>query len=308
MSSPTWTLCVCLLTCLLRVSVSEVKTVHPGDDVLLLCQAPRGADIVYVKWNRPDLVSEGSVFFFRDDRTDENHQVPYFHGRVKLTDPQMKDGDVSVILENININDTGTYECHVRTKGNSPELISSVQLQVKDSDQQQITVKTGDDVTLQCLDPRGGDIELLEWTRLDSEEDVIVCINRMCTQNNQVMLWDREMKDGDVSVILKNVNVNDAGIYECYVKVRGSRSELISSVHLIVINSGGGAGITWTGSYKGERLYLVIALSVVTVLLAVLVSSMIFRKSKRLLKQIDQVPAVKAPDPEVQDKVKKDDE
>ncbi|KAK2863469.1 hypothetical protein Q5P01_003002 [Channa striata] len=130
-----WTVFVCVTTCFLTCSGSEEKTVQPGEDVTLQCQGPRGADIdsVMLKWIRPDLKSEGSVFFYRDNHTQEHSQHPSFHGRVELTDPQMKDGDVSVILKNVNINDTGTYECHVGHKGNSPKLISSVQLQVKDS-------------------------------------------------------------------------------------------------------------------------------------------------------------------------------
>ncbi|KAF3698322.1 V-set domain containing T-cell activation inhibitor 1 B7 -like protein 4 [Channa argus] len=131
MFSSKCTFCVCLLTCLLNGSVSKVKTVQPRDDVLLLCQGPRGADIIFVSWIRPDLESEGSVFFFRDDLTYEAYQHPAFHGRVELRDPQMKDGDVSLILKNVTINDTGTYECYVRIKGNSPQLVNSVHLKVK---------------------------------------------------------------------------------------------------------------------------------------------------------------------------------
>ncbi|XP_067380818.1 junctional adhesion molecule-like isoform X2 [Channa argus] len=256
MSSSKWTFCVCLLTCLLNWTVSEVKTVQSGEDVCLLCQGPRGADIVLVEWIRPDLVSEGFVLLFRDDRIYENYQHPSFHGRVELRDPQMKDGDTSVILKNVTINDRGTYKCYVRIKGNSPQLINSVHLKVKHSDQQQITVKTGDDVTLQCLDHRGGDIELLEWRRQDLEEDVFVCIyGNMCenqhpTFKNRVELRDPEMKDGDVSVILKKVKISDTGTYECYVKQSESKrwkrtvnlkdAELIFTITLNFTDSGAG--------------------------------------------------------------------
>uniref|UniRef100_A0A3Q0R0Z6 Immunoglobulin V-set domain-containing protein n=1 Tax=Amphilophus citrinellus TaxID=61819 RepID=A0A3Q0R0Z6_AMPCI len=41
---------------------------------------------------------------------------PSFHGRVKLRNPEMKDGDVSLILENVTFNDTGIYECHIAVK------------------------------------------------------------------------------------------------------------------------------------------------------------------------------------------------
>ena len=58
---------------------------------------------------------------------------------MQLKDPEMKDGDVSVILKNVNINDTGTYECRVsvksegRSKRTTPELINTINLKVEDS-------------------------------------------------------------------------------------------------------------------------------------------------------------------------------
>ncbi|XP_067380843.1 coxsackievirus and adenovirus receptor homolog [Channa argus] len=304
-----WTVCFCVLICFPNWSVSEVKTVHTGDAVLLLCQCHRGADIVLVKWIRPDLESEGSVFFFSDNQTYENYQHPSFCGRVELTDSQIKDGDVSVFLDNINIKDTGTYECYVGLKGNSPQLINSFHLKVKDSDHQQITVKSGDDVTLQCLDHRGGDIEKLEWMRLDPEENIFFCINGMCEQNSQVELRDPQMKDGDVSVILKNVNISNSGIYECYVTNNGSKSDVISSIHLTVTDLGGGGGGIWIGEDKDERLRLVVALSVITVILFVVVvyvvvDIMMYKKSKekiqRRKKQNQPPPADKTADPERQ--------
>ncbi|XP_067380871.1 coxsackievirus and adenovirus receptor homolog isoform X2 [Channa argus] len=274
MSSSKWTFCVCLVTCLLNWSVSEVKTVQTGEDVLLLCQYPRGADLIFVKWIRPDLKSEGFVFFFRDDRIYENYQHPSFHGRVELRDPQMKDGDTSVNLKNVNIKDTGTYECYVRIKGNSPQFISSFHLKVKDSDQQQITVKTGDDVTLQCLDHRGGVIKLLEWMRQDLEEDVFVFRHGNMSKDlqhpsfiNRVELKDPEMKDGDVSLILKNVTVNDAGTYECYVRKSNTQPppQLISTITMTVIDSEDGAGDISDGGDKDGRLRLLVFMTLVII-------------------------------------------
>ncbi|CAI5660425.1 unnamed protein product [Oreochromis niloticus] len=53
--------------------------------------------------------------------------------RVDLQDRQMKDGDVSVILNNVMINDTGTYECHTfMEKTKSWENISIISLSVVD--------------------------------------------------------------------------------------------------------------------------------------------------------------------------------
>ncbi|KAK2899413.1 hypothetical protein Q8A73_012542 [Channa argus] len=120
-------------------SDSQELTVRPGDDVPLHCRGPRDGDVVMLSWIRPDLRSEGFVFFVREKRSYEKYQLPSFHGRVELRDPEMKDGDFTVILKNVSVDDAGTYECHVgksntgSSKTHTPEHMSIVYLKVEDS-------------------------------------------------------------------------------------------------------------------------------------------------------------------------------
>ncbi|XP_030287194.1 nectin-4-like [Sparus aurata] len=93
----------------------EEVTVKAGEDAMLPCQAQTGASITMIKWNRSDLESDKYVFFFRENRPRENYQLPSFHGRVELKDPQMTEGDASVVLKNVTANDSGIYECVVST-------------------------------------------------------------------------------------------------------------------------------------------------------------------------------------------------
>lgn len=92
---------------------TEKIEVKPGNDVTLPCQGQQGAAIKVLEWKRPDLGPEEFVFFYRDDKPVEIYQLESYRGRVKLRDPEMKNGDTSVILRNANFNDTGTYECFV---------------------------------------------------------------------------------------------------------------------------------------------------------------------------------------------------
>uniref|UniRef100_A0A3P9DML7 Immunoglobulin V-set domain-containing protein n=1 Tax=Maylandia zebra TaxID=106582 RepID=A0A3P9DML7_9CICH len=59
---------------------------------------------------------QNNFILFKNKRFYENYQHPSFHGRVKLRDPEMKDGDVSLILKNVAFNDTGMYECHIAVR------------------------------------------------------------------------------------------------------------------------------------------------------------------------------------------------
>ncbi|KAK2863451.1 hypothetical protein Q5P01_002984 [Channa striata] len=102
-------------------------TAEPGNSVTLTCQVITKNQVTVVEWKRPD-VDSGYVFFYRSGESDPDKQHPSFKKRVELKDKHLKDGDVSVILKNVTINDTGTYECYMAEKGRSSQLITTVTL------------------------------------------------------------------------------------------------------------------------------------------------------------------------------------
>ncbi|KAF3698283.1 Myelin-oligodendrocyte glycoprotein Precursor [Channa argus] len=259
---------------------SRPVKVKPGDDVTLPCRGSRAANIIVLKWIRPDLKSEGFVYFFRDEHSYKSYQHPSFHSRVELRDSEMKDGDVSVILRNVSIIDAGTYECHVGY-GSSPELISSINLKVEDVDSQELTVRPGDDVPLHCRGPRDGDVIMLSWIRPDLRSEGFVFFVRekrsyekyqLPSFHGRVELRDPEMKDGDFTVILKNVSVDDAGTYECHVGKSNTGSskthtpEHMSIVYLKVEDSGPTAGNIRVGGDKEVGVVVALWVSVVAAL------------------------------------------
>ncbi|XP_030580099.1 myelin-oligodendrocyte glycoprotein-like [Archocentrus centrarchus] len=118
-----------------------------GEDVTLQCQIPKNETISVLKWSRADLNTDGYVYFYRNRRSYENYQHPSFHGRVKLRNPEMKDGDVSLILENVMFNDTGIYECHIavrnpgRSKRAHTEISHFINLTVTDDKHEHVLKK-----------------------------------------------------------------------------------------------------------------------------------------------------------------------
>ncbi|CAI5660623.1 unnamed protein product [Oreochromis niloticus] len=152
---------------------------------------------------------------------------------------------------------------------------------------QDITAESGQNVTLTCRAPNNN-IQTVEWSRADLgdeyvllyRDEVFVTDNQHPSFKNRVDLQDRQMKDGDVSLILKNVTINDAGTYECRVVMRETRSwKSISSIYLRVVDPPGQTG----GGREGDCVVLIICLFVfvVVIVTAVAVAGfVIYRKHK----------------------------
>uniref|UniRef100_A0A3B4ERX2 Ig-like domain-containing protein n=1 Tax=Pundamilia nyererei TaxID=303518 RepID=A0A3B4ERX2_9CICH len=121
--------------CFVLFPLSDHKpiTAESGQNVTLTCRAPN-KDITAIEWKRADL-GEEYVLVYRQKHFDTTEQHPSFKNRVDLQDRQMKDGDMSLIVNNVTTTDNGTYECRVYTRGenqnNAPEtLICSINLTV----------------------------------------------------------------------------------------------------------------------------------------------------------------------------------
>ncbi|MEQ2219567.1 hypothetical protein XENOCAPTIV_020072, partial [Xenoophorus captivus] len=88
--------------------------VKPGEDAVLECRAPSGASATVLEWTKADLPADEYFFFYRNGRSYEKYQHPSFRGRVVLQNPSgVQNGDVSVVLKNVSLEDMGTYRCRV---------------------------------------------------------------------------------------------------------------------------------------------------------------------------------------------------
>uniref|UniRef100_A0A3P9AVT5 Ig-like domain-containing protein n=1 Tax=Maylandia zebra TaxID=106582 RepID=A0A3P9AVT5_9CICH len=91
-----------------------------------------------------------------------------------------------------------------------------------------ITAESGKNVTLTCRAPNNNIV--VEWSRADLQPEYVLLYrdkqfirdHQHLSFKNRVDLQDRQMKDGDVSLILKNVTTADSGTYKCRVFMRGA--------------------------------------------------------------------------------------
>lgn len=94
-----------------------------------------------------------------------------------------------------------------------------------------LTAEPGQNVLLPCRAPVHSPVLAVEWTRADLESEYVflyrdeqsVPFYQHPSFRNRVDLQDRRMKDGDVSLVLRDVTTGDRGTYECRVYQRGHR-------------------------------------------------------------------------------------
>lgn len=82
-----------------------------GEDVEIQCRGPEDGKVLVLEWIQSDLGPDGYLYLYRDGSVMDNHQHPFFKNRVELRDPEMKKGDLSVILKKVTFNDGGVFKC-----------------------------------------------------------------------------------------------------------------------------------------------------------------------------------------------------
>ncbi|XP_013876546.1 junctional adhesion molecule-like [Austrofundulus limnaeus] len=111
------------------ISVSDLNiTAGPGDTLILPCRFNDSRPVIVVDWDRTDLESD-YVILYRDNQFDPEGQHPSFKNRADLRDRQMKDGDVSLVLNSVTTKDNGIYVCRVDFfqphQGRKPNLFTN---------------------------------------------------------------------------------------------------------------------------------------------------------------------------------------
>ncbi|XP_032438818.1 V-set domain-containing T-cell activation inhibitor 1-like isoform X2 [Xiphophorus hellerii] len=279
-----------LLTLVSVIVISAISTdqtnitAEVGQETFLPCRSPDNKPVIAVEWIRSDLGSE-YVLLYRNRKINLENQHVMFKDRVDLQDRQMKDGNVSLVLKNVTTDDRGAYECRIIQTNSRMEIVFAIYLDVLNPpDQTNITAEVGQETFLPCRSPDNKPAVFVEWRRSDlgSEYVLLYRNDQLDLENQHVMfkdrvdLQDRQMKDGDVSLVLKNVTTDDRGAYECRIiqTDTNSRRKTIIIINLIVTSPGEPDG----GNRDGPAglIGLVVGLVVASVILVVLIIVVVF--------------------------------
>uniref|UniRef100_A0A3B3V5V1 Ig-like domain-containing protein n=1 Tax=Poecilia latipinna TaxID=48699 RepID=A0A3B3V5V1_9TELE len=87
-------------------------------------------------------------------------------------------------------------------------------------------------ISLPCRLPGNKPAAAVDWIRTDLGSGYVLLYrdgridpeNQNPSYQNRVDLMDRQVKDGDVSLVLKNLTTNDTGLYQCRVQKEGTTS------------------------------------------------------------------------------------
>ncbi|XP_073721274.1 uncharacterized protein [Misgurnus anguillicaudatus] len=183
-----------------------------------------------VEWRRSDSQTLIHLYQDEDIRPEAQHQD--YHDRAHFFTEDIKNGNFSLMLNNLTAEDEGQYTCKVHTGQESGEIvveIKDVERLIVSGSSQSISASVGGDVTLNCsvnshIKPE--EIEEVSWKKTNKGEPILVLLyqyNETLLDTSDDRYRDRveffadEIHRGNFSLRLKRVRTEDKGVYICQV-------------------------------------------------------------------------------------------
>ncbi|KAF5893097.1 antigen like protein, partial [Clarias magur] len=214
---------------ILSVDALQISA-HVGSTVILPCDwRDLSITIPHVEW-----YADNDIVFERMGK--EAYPGESYEGRVDVPEDELRNGNCSLILKNVSINDAGVYRSSMVVQHpRKTVLVQKVQLSVYTL---QISARVGSTVILPC-DWRDLSIKIphVKWY---IDHDIV--FERMGKEayageryEGRVDVPEDELRKGNCSLVLKNFNSSDGGVYRSYmVEQHPRKSVLVQKLHLSV--------------------------------------------------------------------------
>ncbi|XP_038588157.1 butyrophilin-like protein 2 isoform X2 [Micropterus salmoides] len=239
------------------ISITEIVALA-GEDVILPCHLKPAvsASSETVVWTKPDLIPK-YIHVHHQGQIMCPRQNPSYINRTNLFEQELKNGNLSLKLSSVKIQDTGKYFCQLQSMQEEASIQLTVALSELICSRQPIVALAGDDVILPChLEPAvSAGSETVVWTKPDLDPKYIHFHHdgRLMYQFQNPSYYYRtrlfvdELTKGNVSVKIFSVKISDSGKYFCFlqslqmeasIQLTVALSELICSRQPIVALAG----------------------------------------------------------------------
>ncbi|XP_040595438.1 coxsackievirus and adenovirus receptor homolog isoform X2 [Mesocricetus auratus] len=187
-----------------------------------------------IEWLRLSGPNDQVILYSADKISDDVY--PDLKGRVHFTSHDIRSGDASINVTNVQLSDAGTYQC--RVKENPGTVNRNIKLAVTGftgsvnitTPEQTIQEAQGKTAHLPCMFALSPDDEgplFIDWMQLTGPENEVV--NRMFIVNLADKIYDdfyqdmkgrvkftsNDIRSGDASINISNVQLSDTGTYQC---------------------------------------------------------------------------------------------
>ncbi|XP_021082415.1 junctional adhesion molecule-like isoform X1 [Mesocricetus auratus] len=213
-----------------RVASSPELRVHVGDSAFMGCivHSPEKKPVVKVDW----ILSKGEHA--------ESEYVLYYYSNLSVSTGRFQNrshlvGDIlrndgSLLLQNVQEADQGTYTCEIRLKNESVVFKKFVELRVLPEKPKELTVHVGSSAEMGCFfqSTEEKHVTKVDWmfsSEKHAKEEVVwrhnlnmpsgYFQNQGRFQNRVNLIGDISHNDG--SIMLQTVKVSDQGNYTCHI-------------------------------------------------------------------------------------------
>ncbi|OBS58506.1 hypothetical protein A6R68_10371 [Neotoma lepida] len=231
----------------MTVSSPEL-TVHVGDSVFMGCvvQSTEEKHVVKVDWtlSKGEYAESEYVLYYYS-----NLSVPTgrFQNRSHLVGDILRN-DGSLLLQNVQEADQGTYTCEIRLESESMVSKKSVKLRVLPEEPKELTVHVGDSIPMRCVfqSTEKKHVTKVDWmfsSGKHAKEEVVWSYdfnmlsgyfqNQGRFRNRVDLMGDISRNDG--SILLQTVKKSDQGIYTCRIYLGKLESRKTIELHVLFV-------------------------------------------------------------------------